>query len=560
MASGNSTRDVNLNTDSSITTTILIENTGTIPVVDTPTTTLADATASDEVTTFTVVVDGTGPTLTTKTLAAGTDIALVKVGDVIRIDNSGGAGGAGAVALESVNGPPVAGPPAEYALFAGADPQAAAATVSLKKLKSTSGTVTITDDGEFIDLAATLGSTSGVMTGLVDSQPTSPYASVIAYGGTPYATLKQIVPADQRITVTQDANYVYIGSNYSLTNTLPQSFSSFALVGGSGAAPVMKTLQPGSGITMTQDAYSVTISSTTPQLNNVRLANNSVNTAVSSGTVSVAVGSGSSASSSAVAVGAGAGATLSSISLGNGAQCTTDTNVSIGFAAQSTSTDCIAIGASTQATALGCTAVGTASVANQNYTTILGSNNTTTQPYSILVGNNIANTMPYSFRVQTDGKRMLDCFGPNSAAGPRAILPGPLWTRTGNLKRYDRADLPGNTAAVGAVNISPSGVIWISRNALTGQGSLTLPGYAAVLAMFGSVAPTTPMWWFRVINNDGSNKVLLSATVPADTILYGVAGAVQASVECGQTEMIAMAAFLDTANARMKYSIMVKYG
>lgn len=568
MSSGNSTRDVNLNTDSTITTTILVDNTGTIPVVDTPTTTLADATASDEVTTFTLVVDGTGPTLTTKTLSAGTDIALVKVGNVIRIDNAGGSGGAGAVALESQGGPPVAGPPTEYALFNGADPQAAAATIAMKKLKSTDGTVVIADDGEFLDISAVIGAGSGAITSIGDSQAGAPYASVIGWGGPPVPNLKMFVPADPRISITQDQVYIYIGSNYSLTNTIAGSATSYQLITGSGATQYCKTLAPGTGITLTSDANQVIISASAVSVNNVRVNPDATNTATSSGSTSIAIGNGATAADQSVALGAGSSSTLQSIALGTGAQCTTDVNVAVGFGAAATSTDCTVVGAGSTATAIQCTTVGTGSTASQNYTTILGTQNSTTAANCILIGNGIANTEANVLKIQSDSYRLLSAYGPNNPLGARLITSGPLWSRTGNLERYDRADFAANIATLPASAIAPGSVIFISRSALTALGHLKLPNTAAVKAMYGATVPTTPgpSWWFRIINNDGSNSCQIEKqSATPDTYIYGQSGSDSgAGFGLGQTEMVAVAAFLDmSANAgvgAMKYSVMVKFG
>jgi len=564
MSSGNSTRDVNLNTESIINTTILVENTGTIPVVDTPTTTLTDATASDEVSTFTLVVDGTGPTLTTKTLSAGADIALVKVGNTIRIDNSGGAGGAGSVVVESEGG---ASGAYEHQLFQGSD-GATFTTVSLKKLKSTDGTVAILDDGEFLDLSAVIGAASGAITSIGDSQAGTPYASVIGWGGPPVPNLKLFVPADPKISITSDAQYIYIGSNYSLTNTIGASATSYQLVTGSGATQYAKTLYPGTGVTLTSDANSVTISATTTSINNVRIANNTTNTAVSSGSTSIAIGNGANAGSQSVAIGPGSSATLQSLALGTGALCTTDTNTAVGFGATATSTNCTAVGAGTTATALECTAVGTASTATQNYVTILGSSNSSTQVNAILIGNNIANTEANVLKIQPDAYRLLTAYGPNNPLGPRLITSGPMWSRTGNLARYDRANFTLNAATLPASAIAPGSFVFISRGALTSLGTLRLPNTAAVKAMYGATLPVAPgpSWWFRIVNNDGSNSCqILKQSATPDTNIYGQDGNDSGGgFGLGQTQMVAIAAFLDmSANAgvgAMKYSVMVKYG
>ncbi len=564
MSSGNSTRDVNLNTDSTITTTILVENTGTIPVVQTPTTTLADATASDEVSTFTLVVDGTGPTLTTKTLSAGTDISLVKVGNTIRIDNASGGGGAGTVVVKSQGG---ASGAFEYQLFAGGD-NLAYATVAMKKLKSTDGTVTILDDGEFLDMSAVIGAGSGAITSIGDSQPGTPYASVIGYGGAPVPNLKLFVPADPKISITTDPYYIYIGSNYSLTNTIAGSGTSYQLITGTGATQYAKTLYPGTGITLTSDANQVTISASTVSINNVRIANNDTNTAVSSGSTSIAIGNGANAADQSVAIGPGSASTLQSVALGTGALCTTDTNVAVGFGATATSTNCTAVGAGTTATALECTAVGTGSTATQNYVTILGSGCSSTQTNAILIGTNIANTEANVLKIQPDAYRLLTAYGPNNALGPRLITSGPLWSRTGNLKRYNAADFTANVATLAASSIAPGSMVFISRRALTGLGELKLPNVAAVKAVFGATLPVAPgpSWWFRIVNNDGSNACQIKKqSATPDTYIYGQDGGdTGTGFSLGQTEMVAVAAFLDmSANAgagAMKYSVMVKFG
>lgn len=562
MSDGNSGREVSINTNSTITTTILVDNTGGIPVVDTPNPTLADATTADEITTFTLVVDGVGPTLTTKTLSAGTDIALVPVGNAIRIDNAGATGGAGSVVLQSQGGAPAAGD--EFALFTNADPDPAATTLSFKKLKSTTGTVTIADDGEFIDLGAVLGATSGTITSIADAAGATDGASIISYGLGPQAVIKRLRARDAKVSITSDSNYIYIGMNFAMTNTLAESATSYQLVSGSASAPVVRTLKPGAGISLVSDATSITISADSSGINNVRIANNTTNTAVSSGTHSVAIGHNTNASDTAIAIGVAATATLDSVAIGVGCHCTTDDNVAIGFAADATSTNCTAVGASAEATALNCTAVGAGSVASQDYCTLLGTSLTTTAPNAILIGNDIANVEQHVLRIQTDDKRLLTSYGPNNAWGPRTITAGPLWSRTGNLARYDAADFVANVATLPASAIAPGNFVFISRGALSALGDMKLPNYATVLAVFGATAPVAPgpSWWFRIVNNDGSNSCQITKqSATPDTYIYGQDGNDSgAGFGLGQTQMVAIAAWLDVANSKMKYSVMVKYG
>lgn len=378
MASGNSTRDVNLNTNSTLSTTIYVNNNATIAPVAGVNVTLADATVGD----VSLISNGTGPDCTMCILEAGDGITITPgVVDDLIIARSGNGYYGVTVGLESVTTAPVG---AEVSLFDGPDPEAAAATISLKKLKATDGTVSIVDDGEFLDLAAHLSMPTSVAY-ISNARPSVVGASLIAHGLPPYAVLKNIVGIAP-VTVTADPYYVFIGSGFGVTNA--DIVGSFPLLVNTADNRVQcKALKKGTNVTMqaTNDQIIINGLSST-QTNQLRVAGPD-GTTVAIGGYSIAIGSGAVANASdtclaiggaaicvdshgiavgqnalvtglyGIAIGDGANAgTTSSIAIGRAANCdvnTTFQSISIGDAATTTQTQSIAFGSKASATAVG---------------------------------------------------------------------------------------------------------------------------------------------------------------------------------------------------------------
>ncbi len=332
MSSGNSTRDVNLNTTSELTITIFKESTADIAPAPATTVTLADATVGDT----SLVADGTGPDLTTCILEAGEGITINATADNLEIERTGVGLVGGTVVLKSEAAAPGVD---EFALFNGAD-NIARSTLPYKKLTANDGTIWVLDDGEFLDLSAKLDlSASGAVAALGDSQPGTPYASVIGFGGGPVPNLKLFRAADSTISVTSDTFYIYIGSNYALLNTNVTGGKAL-LANTDQNRVVCKTLKAGTNITLSANADQVTITAPpVTAINQMRLAG-------PDGTTSATGGHSLAFGTSAVAN------ATDCIAIGDNADVTGNYSIGVGKDSTVSGASSVAIGSSSVARAL----------------------------------------------------------------------------------------------------------------------------------------------------------------------------------------------------------------
>lgn len=459
MSEGNSDRVISINTDSTITTTVLQERTGGIVPAPAPTPSLADATPA----THSLIVDAASTDFQLITLMAGEGITITATADNLEIARSAVGYESVTVDVESQTAAPGA---SEYSLFNGADPQTTG-TVSMKKLRTTGATISIADDGEFLDLAAHLTPSGSELSSIIHTPGVGNGnflpGHTIARG--PIAQLKRIAPLSSAVAVTSlDPRYVDIGVGFEMTN-VSSTADHPVFVNSSDIQIVAKTLKPGTNVTISRPTFEqVEIAGPDEtEINRMRVAGAPANLTTATGTQAIALGfTGVASGAYSLAIGGNASAAGAySIAIGEAASAPDERSLAIGGSSVARHW-CVAIGANSSiaVASVNSIAIGDAATVSHSESIALGSTTQCTAADTIVISD--GEGAPATNGTSNSIRFIGEAFPIFEAYSDRAVHYGSQWHEYTNLWLLSNFSEKGETP-INASMLSPNAQLYMPK-------------------------------------------------------------------------------------------------